>query len=150
MRASDVAQLRVEDFDRRHATLNVFSPKTADRRLLPLTRHLVDSIGDYLLRGRTKSSAGQLFLRIRPPTDRPVGTELIRGVVRRAYSRCGFPSSWSGTHRLRHGFATRLYAKGVTLSQIASLLGHRCLESSNRYTQTDLQSLRAVAQPWPK
>ncbi len=150
LRASDVAHLRVDDFDHVRATLNVFSPKTGHRRLLPLTRDLADAIEDYLRRGRTESSSGQLFLRIMPPTDRPMGTEVVRGLVRRAYSRCGLPPAWTGTHRLRHGFATRLYARGATLAQIASLLGHRCLESSNRYTQTDLQSLRALAQPWPK
>ena len=150
LRASDVAHLRLVDFDRKQSVLNVFSPKTGEARRLPLTKFLTKAIGTYISAARPTSRGDQLFLRIHPPTDRPASTAVIRCAVRRAYARCGFPSSWTGTHRLRHSFATRLYARGADLAEIGSLLGHRCIESSMRYAQTDLNSLRALAQPWPQ
>ena len=150
LRASDVAHLRMQDFDRAQSTLHVFSPKTGDRRRLPLTKALADAIADYIQHARPGGVSDQLFLRIHPPADCPTGAGVVRGAVRQAYARCGFPKSWTGTHRLRHSFATRLYARGADLAQIGSLLGHRCIESSNRYAQPDLKSLRALAQPWPR
>jgi site-specific recombinase XerD len=98
---------------------------------------------------RPSGISDQLFLRIHPPVSQPTTPGIVRCAARRAYSRCGFPSAWTGTHRLRHTFATRLYARGATLAEISSLLGHRCLESSTRYTHTDLTSLRTLAQSWP-
>lgn len=150
LRASDVAQLRLEDFDCAHSRLSVFSPKAGDRRQLPLTKALAKALDDYVQRARPAGISQQLFVRVNPPVDFPVGPSVVRGAVRRAFARCGFPASWTGTHRLRHTFATRLYARGADLLQIGSLLGHRCVESSNRYAQADLESLRPLAQPWPR
>lgn len=150
LRVSDVAQLRIDDFDDRHSTLSVFSPKTGERRRLPLNRVLAKAIGAYVRTARSDGGSTQLFLRIHPPLDQPAGTAVIRCAARRAYARCGFSSSWTGTHRLRHSFATTLYARGANLTEIGDLLGHRCVESTMRYAQTDLNSLRALAQPWPR
>ena len=86
----------------------------------------------------------------RAPSNRPVTTTVVRLALHRAYQRCGFPRDWCGTHRLRRTFATRLYARGINLKQIADLLGHRHLTTTTRYAQTDLTGLRAVAQPWPR
>jgi site-specific recombinase XerD len=150
LRASDVAHLQLADFDRAQCTLNVFAPKTGERRQLPLTEELVNAIDNYIQKSRPVGVSEQLFLRIMPPTDVPVGSSVVRAAVRCAYARCGFPSSWTGTHRLRHTFATRLYASGADLVQIGSLLGHRNIQSSNRYTQVEVKSLRPLAQPWPR
>ena len=70
-------------------------------------------------------------------------------MVRLAYRHCGFPPGWSGTHRLRHTFASRLHQHGVDMKPIADLLGHRRLDSTNIYTQVDLEALRRMAKPWP-
>ena len=37
-------------------------------------------------------------------------------------------------HALRHAIATHLLRSGMTLEEIARLLGHRSLESTQRYT----------------
>lgn len=149
LRASDVAQLRINDFDDKERALNVFSSKTGERRWIPVPGLLAEAIAKYIQKARQTGMSDQLFLRIHPPMSRPTTPAVIRCAARRAYARCGFPRAWTGTHRLRHTFATRLYARGATLVEISDLLGHRCLESSMRYAHTDLISLRTLAQPWP-
>lgn len=149
LRASDVAQLMLRDFNLKDRTLNVFSSKTGDRRWIPVPAHVADAIAEYIQTARPTGISDRLFLRIHPPSSRPTTPSVVRCAVRRAYSRCGFPSAWTGTHRLRHTFATRLYARGATLVEISGLLGHRCLDSSTRYTHIDLTGLRTLAQPWP-
>jgi site-specific recombinase XerD len=81
------------------------------------------------------------------------GTALSVGAARqhviRAFRQCGFPVSWGGVHRLRHTFASRLHSHGADLKQIADLLGHREIETTNLYAQVDVRDLRALVQPWP-
>ena len=74
---------------------------------------------------------------------RPLSSWAIAAAMDRAYRRCGF-AGWYGTHRLRHSFATRLFARGATTKEIADLLGHRLVATTDHYTQTkDLQVLRS-------
>jgi len=84
---------------------------------------------------------GQTLLR-----GRPLTSWAIASVMNRAYRRCGF-AGWYGTHRLRHSFATRLYTHGATTKEIADLLGHRLVATTDHYTQAN--DLRPLAQPWP-
>jgi integrase/recombinase XerD len=149
LRASDVAQLRLGYFDEKQCALKVFSPKTGEARWLPVPVSVARAIAAYIKRARPTGSGDQLFLRIHPPVFLPATPAVIRCAARRAYARCGFPPAWTGTHRLRHTFATRLYARGASLVEIGGLLGHRCIDSSTRYAHTDLEILRGLAQPWP-
>jgi site-specific recombinase XerD len=73
----------------------------------------------------------------------------LRQMIRRVYRRCGFPARWTGVHRLRHSFATRLFRHGADPKQIADLLGHRGLGSTDTYVQADLTALRTLVRPWP-
>ena len=149
LRASDVVHLRLSDFDRPGRSLTVFSSKTGSQRQLPVSDRIAGAIGSYIRKARPAVASDQLFLRISAPVDSPLGVQTVRSAIRRAYARCGFPPHWTGTHRLRHGFATRLYTRGADLHQIGKLLGHRAIESTNRYAQVDLRSLRSLAQRWP-
>lgn len=150
LRASDVARLRLQDFNHTQRYLSVFSSKTGHSRQLPLTDRLAAAIARYVRESRPAKAGDQLFVRIVPPFDRSLDSKIVRCAVRAAYARCGFPASWTGTHRLRHTFATRLYNRGVALRQIGDLLGHRDPDSTNRYTHVDLNGLKALAQPWPR
>jgi len=88
----------------------------------------------------------------------------IRAVVRwanRADRAPAFSDRHPGRHRPRlpsrrscgpvwHPSASppRLFASGATTKEIADLLGHRLVATTDRYTQAD--DLRALAQPWPR
>ena len=149
-RAIEVARLRLSDIDWKRAELDVPAAKASRGRRLPLPRHVAQALRLYIERWRPASVCPQIFMVHRAPSNRPVTTTVVRLALHRAYQRCGFPRDWCGTHRLRRTFATRLYARGINLKQIADLLGHRHLTTTTRYAQTDLTGLRAVAQPWPR
>ena len=110
----------------------------------------LQALQDYVRTGRPQNASfDHMFLRHPRRRGYPLSRSVLKGTVRRAYSHCGFPSTWSGTHRLRHTFASRLHQRGVDMKLIADLLGHRRLDSTNLYTQVDLEALRQVARPWP-
>ena len=149
-RAIEVVRLRLSDLDWERAELDVPAAKASRGRRLPLPRHVAQALRGYIDCWRPASVCPQVFLGHCAPTNRPITTMAVRTAMHRAYRRCGFPKGWGGTHRLRRTFATRLYAHGINLKQIADLLGHRQITATTRYAQTDLSGLRAVAQPWPR
>jgi integrase/recombinase XerD len=149
MRAQEVAHLRCGDVDFRRRTLTVVSAKRGRDRMLPLPRALFVALSHYVKEDRPSSAADQLFLRHTKRHGQPMSRSQISERTRHAYRVCSFPPSWSGTHRLRHTFASRLSRAGVDVKQIADLLGHRGIESTNVYVQTDREALRRLAQRWP-
>lgn len=149
LRAREAVDLKTTDIDWAHSCLRVPAVKSGRPRQLPLPAHVADALRAYVLRGRGTGGGEHLFLRHRSLSGRPFTLSGLRQAMHRAYLRCGFPAGWTGTHRLRHSFATRLYRHGADPKQIADLLGHRALASTDTYVQSDLVGLRTLARPWP-
>jgi integrase/recombinase XerD len=145
LRAIEVSRLRLDAIRWQSKSLMVPPAKASRGRQLPLPAHLACALRQYI-DGRPKTDDDHLFVGERLLRGRPLSSCAIGAVINRAYWRCGL-AHLCGTHRLRHSFATRLYARGCTTKEIADLLGHRLVATTDRYTQTD--DLRGLAQPWP-
>ena len=141
LRISEVIALRLSSVDCEQHLLIVPAVKNGRGRTLPLPRRVEAALHNYIQKGRPRSDCTQLFLS--DPKRR--GTALSVGAARNhvigAFRVCGFPASWGGVHRLRHTFASRLHSHGADLKQIADLLGHREVESTNLYAQVDVRDL---------
>jgi site-specific recombinase XerD len=46
--------------------------------------------------------------------------------------------------------ATKMVQNGVTLKEIADVLRHRDIDTTQIYTKVNLPELRQVAMPWPE
>lgn len=149
LRATEVVRLQLDNIDWTDSRMTVPKTKTDRGRELPIPHHVLAALRQYARQGRPHADSAQLFLR----HGRRVGQSLTRGMVKQtlqcAYRRCGFPKTWSGTHRLRHTFATRLYGKHVEPKTVADLLGHRHLDTTNIYVHPAPTALHPLAQPWP-
>ena len=150
LRAGEVATLRLDDIHWRAATVRLCKTKSRKARDLPLSERCWNAIVYYVREGRPASIHRQLFLRHRVPVGVPMSTENVRGAMRKAYARAGFPEAWTGTHLLRHTAATRMQARGATLKEVADVLGHQSIDTTMIYTKLDEASLRSVALPWPE
>jgi len=150
LRVSEVSALRLEDLDWRAATLRIEGGKSRRTRVLPLTDGVGRAIADYLRRGRPTTTCRHVFVRHTVPVGTAIGTELIRGAIRRAFVGVEGCSRWTGTHALRHTAATRLHHRGASLKEVADLLGHQSIDTTAIYTKVDLPALAAVALPWPE
>lgn len=150
LRAGEVAQLCLDDIDWREATIRIASGKTGRSRLLPLPPRVGQAVAAYMRYGRPRVAERRLFLRYTVPVGTPIGPGMVQGAMCRAYARAGMGTQWTGTHILRHTAATRMHQKGVTLKEVADVLGHRCIDTTAIYMKVNLPLLETVALPWPE
>ena len=58
-------------------------------------------------------------------------------------------SARKGAHLLRHSLATDMLRKGASLDEIGEVLRHKSPDTTAIYAKVDLNSLQALALPWP-
>jgi site-specific recombinase XerD len=149
LRAGDIVELRLADIDWDGAWIHVFGKGRRHTRL-PLTQEVGDAIAAYLLKGRPATAHDSVFVRAvapyRPFSDSGAISLLVKKAMRRAGISC---SSRGAAHLLRHSAATSMLRHGASLQEIAAVLRHRSIDTTQIYAKVDLLSLQEIAQPWP-
>jgi site-specific recombinase XerD len=148
LRASEVAALSLDDLDWRAMTVRLRRTKQQRERLLPMASNVAQAIADYLKDGRPPTQMRALFVRHRAPLGEALKAHHVRSVVRLAFARCNI--GYTGTHVLRHTWATTVHRRGIDLKLVADVLGHRSLDTASRYAHVNLKELRQAALPWPR
>jgi site-specific recombinase XerD len=146
-RASDVAGLRLADFDWKDGTVLV-SGKSRREAHLPLPQDVGDAVLRYL-EHRPDCATQRVFIRLQAPRG-PLGPAGVSAVAARAMRRAGVSAPSYGAHILRHTAATQMLRGGVPLDEVRTILRHRSMDMTATYAKVDLELLRAVVQPWPE
>lgn len=150
LRAGDIVQLRLDDIDWRGAWLHVRGKSRRPTRL-PLTQEVGQALVAYLEGGRPRTAAPAVFVRCRAPFDAFRSHSAVSVIVDRALRRAGVTRPSRGAaHLLRHSVATALLRHGASLHDVAALLRHRSIETTQIYAKVDLPALQEIAQPWPE
>jgi integrase/recombinase XerC len=147
LRAGEIARLMIGDIDWQAGTVTLRGTKSLRQDLLPLPFETGQALAGYLQTERPTSASSAVFVRNRVPHDLPMTSTAVQKVITRAFRRSGLP--YSGSHRLRHTFACRLVEQGSSLKEVADLLRHRSLTTTQIYAKLDTPSLALVALPWP-
>jgi len=151
LRPREVAELRLEDIDWRHGTVELGARKTRRGTYLPLPREAGRAIAAYLRGVRPSTDERRVFVQqFGPHRGEPISSNAVSAVVVRALRRAGIEAPLAGAYVLRHTVASRLVRQGASLKEVADFLGHRCLDSASIYAKLDLPALREVALPWPE
>ena len=145
LRAGEVAALRLEDVDWRAATLTP-RVKGGRRLVLPLPEDVGRAVVAYLRRRPAGTGHREVFLRVRG-TVAPMTARAVTEVVARHAVRAGL--GVVRAHRVRHSTARAVLAAGGSLSEVGELLGHGSPSVTMIYASLDLESLAALARPWP-
>jgi site-specific recombinase XerD len=149
LRASEVIRLRIDDLDWSQGCVPIRAGKTQRERSLPLCQVVGDALVAYLKKARPTSSHRELFLRWRPPF-RPLRSSVsICALIQKLLRRAGVSVHRPGAHVLRHSLATQMVIGGGTFKEIADVLGHQSLATTEIYAKLDLGLLSQVAMPWP-
>jgi integrase/recombinase XerD len=150
LRAGDTVELCLGDIDWKEASISV-SGKGRRQTQLPLTQEVGQAIVEYLKDGRPQTDTHALFVRSRAPFRAFRSHCAISVIVERAMRRAGVTCPTRGAaHVLRHSAATSMLRQGASLQDIAVILRHRSIETTQIYAKVDLTALRQIAQPWPE
>lgn len=144
LRSSEVARLRLSDFNWHDEIFTVQRAKRGRLQRYPLQYEVGEAILRYLKHGRPRCPSRHIFLTLVPPY-RPLHASSLWQIVSLRIKHFKINSGQKGPHALRHACATHLLRKGTALKDIAEFLGHRDARSVGIYAKYDARSLRAVA-----
>jgi integrase/recombinase XerD len=148
-RASEAADLRIQDLDR-HSRSTRITGKGGKQRVCPLWPATLEVL-DPLISGR--GSGEPVFLnRYRQPITRFGIHTLVERCALKARKRMpSLASKRVSPHVVRHSTATHLLRSGVDINTIRGWLGHANLNTTNIYAEIDLDTkARALASCAPQ
>lgn len=150
LRAGEIVQLRLPDIDWKESCIHVIG-KGRRHSLLPLTHEVGCALVEYLTHSRPRTKADALFVSCRAPFRAFSSHCAVSVIVDRALRRAGITRPSRGAaHLLRHSVASSMLRHGASLQDIALLLRHRSIETTQIYAKVDVLALREIAQPWPE
>jgi len=144
LRASEVINLRLEDFDWQSEVFTIRRAKHGGTQQYPIQYEVGEAILKYLRYVRPRVDDRHVFLGERRPWG-PLQHGTMWRTVSRRLGALGIELRHQGPHALRHACATRLLQKGSSLKEIADFLGHRNTKSVGIYAKCDIAALRKVA-----
>lgn len=151
LRPGEVAALDLDDIDWRCGTIGLRTRKTGRGAVLPLPRDAGRAIVDYLRRERPNTDGRRVFVQhLGCHAGAPISSGVVSAAVVRALRRAGINSPLEGAYVFRHTLASRMVNHGVSLNEVADVLGHRDLDTTVIYAKLDVTSLREVALAWPE
>jgi site-specific recombinase XerD len=147
LRRSELLGLDCEDVDLDRRLIRVRNAKGGRERVVPIHPGLLPLFIAYAAT-RPQTSDPALFLGVH---GRRLTPSIMALTFRRYATAAGVNQRKSITpHTLRHVFATELLSAGANLRQIQELLGHKHLDSTQRYTRVNAHQLHGAIKrlPW--
>lgn len=140
LRVAEAAALKVGDldFDRR---VMVVRGKFDRDRMVPISSVAHDFLVLYLGR-KIHDRDAWVFTGSRGPSKgRHLDPKSVSERFRYLLRRFGMDRPEISTHSIRHSTATHLLENGASIRHVQELLGHRCIESTVRYTHVMTDAL---------
>ena len=148
LRRSELLGLDWDDVDLQRRLLRVRIAKGGRQRVVPIHPALGPLFADYLST-RCGDPEPALFVGVQ---GRRLSQTILSETFRRYTRAAGVTTRKRVTpHTLRHVFASELLHAGANLRQIQDLLGHKHLDSTQRYTRVTAHELRGAIKRlrWP-
>jgi len=141
LRRSELLGLDCDDVDLDRRLIRVRNAKGGRQRVVPIHPGLVPLLVAYAAT-RTPTGDPALFVGV---LGRRLSPTILTATFRRYTEAAGVTKRKRITpHTLRHVFATELLSAGANLRQIQELLGHKHLDSTQRYTRVNAHQLRGA------
>lgn len=139
LRASDVANLSVEDVNWASASIKFIQKKTSVEVNLPMPAEVGNALFRYIMEERGLNSSSKVFLSEKAPR-KPVGRAVCNAALRTALPDRKVEGS--GFHVTRKTYATQLLRNGVGADMVAEALGQCGTSSVHRYLSLDTDRMR--------
>lgn len=147
LRISEVVNLKVSDIDSQCMRLRVEQGKGKKDRYAQLSSVLLEVLRDWWREGKRQHKVldnGWLFPGQNPVN--PLSARQLSRTFKTVATQAELDPKYS-MHALRHSYATHLLEDKVDIRIIQTLLGHRKIETTTRYTQVANSILQEVTSP---
>ena len=140
LRVSEICSLPMTAVDCEEGYARIFG-KGSKERIVPVGRHAVHAIRNYLHGGRPQlvkdGTGGELFLSMR---GKAISRKMVWVLVKDYARKAGIEKNLS-PHGLRHSFATHLLMGGADIRAVQEMLGHADIGTTQVYTQVEVERL---------
>lgn len=149
LRASELVAVNVADLRLREKLLVVPKGKGNKRRVVPMSRGVVESVSAYFYNQRNqlitpKTDPRAFMLHSRGGRMRVyTWNKHLRELVKRTEDETLIAKKPT-LHHLRHSIATHLLERGMDLEQVRNFLGHSELETTEIYTHVSRNYLSGI------
>lgn len=144
IRNSELTGLKLYDIDFEGKQIYVSEAKGGKGRNIPIGEIALIYVREYIERVRPKylkrEDTKLLFLGKSGGRLNRFG---ILKIIRKYAQRAGLKGR-AGAHMIRHSFATHLLKRGAPIRYIQEMLGHRSLDTTQRYTKVEITDLKKV------
>lgn len=137
LRISECLKLRLQDVDLEEKVIHVIEGKGNKDRDIPISRHLLEILSNYLLNYRPDVQSEYFFATKK--TGR-LSAPYVNRIINETVKKLNWKKHVSA-HILRHSFASNLIKNGVSLVYVQKLLGHSNLKVTSIYTHTGMDEL---------
>ena len=136
MRRKELLDLKPEDFDPINQSISIRNGKWWKGRIVPVSSQLFPILMDWqkMLIGKYKEP--KFFFPSK--NNYRLSERNLRDVFNKVKKKIDFPLS---PHRLRHTFATELVKNDVDIFNIAFILGHSSVKTTQIYLTADTESI---------
>ena len=144
LRCGEMTRLALHDVDVKNGFARVLQGKGGKDRVVPIGRKAADCVAEYLKHVRAEWSKTQrderaLWLSA-IGAHGPLKIQAVAVIVKGYLRACGIAQGRA--HLWRHTCATHLVASGANIAYVQRLLGHRSLESTQRYTRVAVPEVK--------
>jgi integrase/recombinase XerD len=135
LRCSELVSLKPEDLHLDESHLIVCKGKGDKGRFVPIDEPGAQALTEYMERGWPVlySGATRIF---------PLTRQRIWQILRALCIRAGVPPKHP--HQLRHRFGSEVTKAGLELREVADLMGHESVDTTQQYVGLDLHYLREI------
>jgi site-specific recombinase XerD len=141
LRLNEARHLQAADIDSARMVIRVRHAKGGRERLTLLSPRLLEELRSYWRQERPP-----LWLFPGATPEQPLAADAARKALASICVAAGITTRCT-PHTLRHCFATHLLEAGTDLAVLQSLLGHRALKTTTRYTHISTRHLHQVPCP---
>ncbi|RNI34528.1 integrase [Hanamia caeni] len=142
LRRNELIRLKEKDIDNGCRTIKVLG-KGNKERIIPVSKGLIDSIGQYVLAKRQEFPELSSDWLLVNKKGKPLDPKFVYNLVKNNLASVSTADRKS-PHVLRHTFATHLTNNGAQINAVKELLGHSSLASTQIYTHNTIEKLKEV------
>lgn len=140
LRPGEIRQITLDDILFQRAELTIPRRKTKKPVVIPIPDKTLKAIGLYVQKVRPDTQYRELFLSLVKPY-RPISTAIVMDCISKTMNAAGLSAS---AYSLRHTYAQRLLRMGQSIFDIKEMMGHKCIQSTQRYLHIDTEIMRKV------